>query len=174
LSRYQNVHFQRVLKSDASGILMGVGNRLFDAALEQALALQDNFTELSSAEQTSTLFVYRFFDRVTGNPAQPPSVIVGVLDANEKKDLLRDWQVFELLNQLAYALKLGSENESAKPQISKHKHRKKALHEAELFLNSQSPSKGLPFIQTDFELVSVISGIDSSSGGLARRQEPLL
>lgn len=162
LSRYQNVHFQRVLKSDASGILMGVGNRLFDAALEQALALQDNFTELSADAHSATLFVYRFFDRVTGNLAQPASVIAGVLEVNATKHLLRDWQVFELLNQIALTLKPGAENEPPKPQISSHKHRKKALHEAELFLNDQTPSLALSFVQTDFELLSVISGIDSS------------
>jgi hypothetical protein len=154
--RYDDVHFERKPSSRKKGTVLGVGSRLFDAALEQACQLPDTYTAGVSSD-AGLLLVFRCYDRITGNLAQPKTIIYGAICEAESIHILKDWQVLHLLSELAGTLKPLADSElvpTAAPPGNKE-----ILARAEALLRQAFPSMDLPFRQPELELLGIVAGI---------------
>ena len=140
---------------------VGVGNRLFDAALEQARKLVGAHTVVADELDAGLFFIYRCFDRITGNPGQPQSIICGVFCEGVTSRILKDWEVLSSLNRLTVNAKsspdLESETATGRPGCTE------ALKTAEVALREYFPFLDLPFRQPDLELLGVVSGVAKES-----------
>lgn len=161
--RYDGVHFDRRSPSHAKGTILGIGSRLFDSALEQACHLPEAYAVVDHGTEPSLLLVFRSYDRVTGNPAQPKSIILGVIYNAEGVRLLKDWQVLESLNALA-SLRPSADAEAA-PSVAPPGDQK-ILAQAETLLRGALPSLDLPFRQPELELLGIIACAVQSTGSL--------
>jgi hypothetical protein len=54
---------------------------------------------------TELMLVFRCYDRITGNPAQPKAVICGIICAARKLRIIKDWQVLQTANELASTIR---------------------------------------------------------------------
>jgi len=152
--RYEDVHFDRNSKMQKKGTILGVGSRLFDAALEQACHLPEAYAVVPAGIGTGPLLVFRSYDRVTGNPAQPKSIILGVACDAGGDRLLKDWEVLQWLNGLSLAIKPFAETEAVLGFVPPGD--QGILSKAEAFVRSAFPSLDLPFRQPELELLGVI------------------
>jgi ERCC4-related helicase len=159
--RYDDVHFDRKAPSGKKGTVLGVGNRLFDVALDQACDLPAAYASTMSGTAKRTLLVFRCFDRITGNPAQPKSVISGVVHEWESFRILKDWQVVLMLNELAGTVKPPTEGEPAPNAVDTGD--PKVLSRAEALVRESFPSLDLPFRRPDVELLGIIAIVDQSA-----------
>jgi hypothetical protein len=66
--RYNDLRFSRKSTSGEKGTIVGVGNRLFDIALQQARQLTGSYTRSPDSADSGVLIVFRCYDRITGNP----------------------------------------------------------------------------------------------------------
>ncbi|HYD16450.1 MAG TPA: DEAD/DEAH box helicase [Candidatus Nanoarchaeia archaeon] len=153
--RYEDVHFERK-RSNKRGTVLGVGSRLFDAALDQASQFQDTYSVVTEEPGTDFLFVFRCFDRITGNVAQPKNMICGVLFSATDVQVVKDWEILSLVNTFAGSLRSVQETESAMTSVSAGE--KMQLLRAEAFLRESIPRFDLPFRQPDLELIGVLRG----------------
>jgi superfamily II DNA or RNA helicase len=152
--RYDDVHFDRKLTSHNKGTILGIGTRLFDTALEQACNLPDSYAASPECDNPGLVIVFRSYDRVTGNPAQPKSIILGVSHIAGNFRLLKDWQVLQSLNQLASTIKPTADTETA-PSIALPGDQK-ILTQAEALVRASFPSLDLPFRAPELELLGII------------------
>ena len=155
--RYDDVHFERKSLSRTKGTILGVGSRLFDSALQQACQMPDAYAAVSGHPQTSLLLVFRCYDRITGNVAQPKAVICGVIHEAGSIRMVKDWQVLQMLNELASTLRPSTDLEpcaDAAPVGSAE-----ILTQAESLLREALPSLDLPFRQPELELLGIVAGI---------------
>jgi SNF2 family DNA or RNA helicase len=99
-NKYDGLIFDRDHKqSQASEKVIGVGHKAFDLAVKQALSLTSSLCVLPNFEQR--LVVFSIYDRVTGIESNVSKTIVGVISyLNKKNEILFDWQVLDILNQL--------------------------------------------------------------------------
>ncbi len=99
---YRGLHFDRhrkVGRTDTS--VVGVGHRVMDAALKQALRISSNVTYIPGKRLKRSLFLFSIEDRVTGSETQVRRYVVGVEEGEDGKFvLLKDWEVIEKLNAL--------------------------------------------------------------------------
>src|SRR5262249_36571183 len=159
--RYDDVHFDRKSLLGKRGFVLGVGSKLLDTALEQACQLPDDYAVIAKCPEKTGLLVFRCYDRITGNPAQPKAIICGALYNAENFCVLKDWQVLRLLNELTERTKSMTDVESA--QEIKESGDTRVLSRAESLLREAFPSLDLPFRQPDLELLGIIAGIDHSA-----------
>ena len=164
-ARYDDVHFERKPASPKKGTILGVGSRLFDAALDQACQLSETYAALADGSGPGTLLVFRCYDRITGNPAQPKTIIYGVICEVESMCILKDWQVLRMLNELAGPLKPAADSEptlGAAPPGNLE-----VLTQAEALLREAFPSLDLPFRQPELELLGIVAGIGQGTRSAA-------
>ena len=97
-NKYEGLVFDRDHKqSQAAEKVIGVGHRVFDLAIKQALSLTSSLCVLPNIEYP--LVVFSIYDRVTGIESNVSKTIVGVLGSSDKNnELLFDWQVLDILN----------------------------------------------------------------------------
>jgi hypothetical protein len=160
-ARYEDVHFDRNSRIHKKGTILGVGTRLFDAALEQACQLPEAYAVLPNGAGTGPLLVFRSYDRVTGNPAQPKSIILGVACDAGGDRLLKDWEVLQWLNDLSLAIKPSSEPETILGFVPPGDG--DMLSKAEALVRSAFSSLDLPFRQPELELLGVIGFSNQTS-----------
>jgi len=152
--RYDDVHFDRKVPSNKRGTILGVGSRLFDVALDQACLVPDAFASTTHGAHKRTLLVFGCFDRITGNAAQPKSIIAGVLLDAEGYQILKDWEVLVMLNELTALLRPPAEVDPP-PNVVAEGNRE-VLSQAEALLRESFPSLDLPFRQPDLELLGIV------------------
>ena len=155
--RYEDVHFDRKAPSGKKGTILGVGSRLFDAALNQACDLSDSYATTSQSA-ARTLFIFRCFDRITGNPAQPRAIISGILTDKTGSQILKDWQLMMILNELAGLVKPVAEADSVPSSVTSGD--REILSEVETLMRANLPSLDLPFRQPDLELLGIVAGFE--------------
>jgi superfamily II DNA or RNA helicase len=158
--RYDDLHFERRPSSRRKGTVLGVGIRLFDAALAQASRLPDTYSVGAAGSGTGILFVYRCYDRITGNIAQPRTVVYGVFVESKDIRILKDGQVLRILNELASAARSSTDSEpvaEAGPPGDV-----KTLDRTEALLREALPSFDLPFRQPEVELLGIIAGVGNA------------
>lgn len=102
LPEYSGMLFDRDRVADGPPEqLLGVGHKLFDIALSQALESEASFTVLSSDKLDVPLLACKVYDRVTTGQAPRPSVICGVELAGDRLRVLADWALLKKLNTLS-------------------------------------------------------------------------
>jgi hypothetical protein len=134
---------------------------LFDAALEQACELPESYAAIS-ASKSGFLLIFRCYDRITGNLAQPRSIIYGVISEAESIHILKDWQVLQALNEFAGTLKPMPDSETA-PGGDPPPGKLETLTRAESVLREALPSLDLPFRQPELELLGIAAGIGQTT-----------
>jgi superfamily II DNA or RNA helicase len=154
--RYEDVHFERKRPPRKKGTVLGVGSRLLDAALDQACQLPDTYAIVTDEVGPDLIFVFRCYDRITGNIAQPKAVICGVLYQGGTLHLIKDWQILSSANEVAGGVRPAAESEPG--LISVQPGSKDVLTRAELLLTESISSLDLPFRQPDLELIGVLGG----------------
>ena len=161
-ARYDDVHFDRNSNVHKKGTILGVGSRLFDAALEQACHLPDAYAVVPTGAGTGPFLVFRSYDRVTGNPAQPKSIILGVACDAGGDRLLKDWEVLQWLNDCSMAIRPSAETEAALGFAPLGD--QEILSKAQALVRSAFFSLDLPFRQPELELLGVIGFSTQTSG----------
>ncbi len=97
--KYEGLVFDRDHKqSQIAEKVIGVGHRVFDLAVKQALALTSSLCVLPNLDRP--LVIFSIFDRVTGIESNISKTIAGVYWNQEIDDeIIFDWQVLDILNQ---------------------------------------------------------------------------
>lgn len=111
---YKEVHFDRYRKDkNNTNKLLGVGHKLFDAALSQAIGLSACVCALPLLEQP--LFIFAITDRVTSSISNIKQTIVGtrVNLPKEKSVILKDWELIDTLNRSYKSAKYIQESNSS-------------------------------------------------------------
>ena len=102
---YEQIHFNRY-RRDRNSVhnLLGVGHKLFNASLAQAIDFTAFVSVLPCLKQN--LFVFLVNDRVTGTSYNIRQIVLAVsIDLSEKIAILKDWELLETLNQYLPELK---------------------------------------------------------------------
>ena len=161
--RYEDAHFERRPPSLMKGTILGIGSRLFDAALQQACQLTDSYAVMAHhGEPSSLLLVFRTYDRITGNPAQPKSIVLGILNEGGEFRLLKDWQVLQSLNGLSSTMKPTVSEENTPASVLQGD--QSLLIKAETVARAAIPSLDLPFRQPELELLGIIACAGQTAG----------
>lgn len=101
--KYEGLVFDRSLRgTNAASRVLGVGHPLFDIALEEARNLPSSFACIE--DLVAPLLVVTVEDEVTGTGALVHRLIFGVTEKEGKADVLRDWELLQVLN--TYLLKI--------------------------------------------------------------------
>jgi len=104
--RYEGLLFSRNLRgNDAALRVVGVGHKVFDQAILQAINYESFFSAVTGIEEA--IAVFKIYDRITSQDGNVRQIIVGVL--GEKKELLLDWQLLDLLNTVLKSKKNETE-----------------------------------------------------------------
>lgn len=152
--RYDDAHFNRRTDPSSRGTILGIGSRVFDTALEQALRLPDCYAVFPCEGACDFLFVFRTYDRVTGNPAQPKSIMFGVIHDSAGYRIMMDWQLLLCLNHVADSTKVAATDDPPIAQVALGE--PLILRGAESEARAAIPFLGLPFRQPDLELLGVV------------------
>lgn len=100
--KYEGLVFDRSLRgANAATRVLGVGHLLFDIALEEARNLPSTFASVDGL--AGPLLVVTVDDEVTGTGALVHQLIFGVMEKEGKVEVLRDWELLQVLN--TYLLK---------------------------------------------------------------------
>lgn len=100
-SSYADMIFDRGDRSrDAAQHILGVGHKVIDLALGEALDREEAVATLPCAILERPLLLFRVTDQVTGQGGAVRSVVVGV-EGDPPGRILRDWEVIERLNTLS-------------------------------------------------------------------------
>jgi len=97
--KYDELIFDRDhTKSQKSEKVIGVGHRVFDLAIKQALSMASSLCVLTNIGQP--LVIFSIFDRITGLESNITKTIAGVYwNKNGDDEIIFDWQVLDVLNQ---------------------------------------------------------------------------
>lgn len=149
---YQLMHFNRYQRDrDSMQGLLGVGHKLFDAALSQAMSFTANVSVLPNLEQA--LFVFILTDRVIGISSNIKQAVFGVsINSSQKAAILKDWVLLETFNNYLSSLKKTSRYAN-KCQL-KSNQIIKLLAEAEIYLKKHLNNLDLPFKIPSIQVIS--------------------
>lgn len=96
---YSGLVFDRTLKGEnAAGLVLGVGHQLVNIALAQATESEAYLAAVPGLERPLMLMAVE--DAITGTGASVRRMIFGVSDGGGGPNILRDWELLRLLNQL--------------------------------------------------------------------------
>lgn len=153
--RYDDAHFARRPPTPKKGTILGIGSRVFDAALQQACQLTPSYALSHQTDKPGVLFVFRTYDRITGNPAQPKSIVLGVHYMGGEFGLYKDWEVLQWLNAISSNLKplTGEETTPASAAAGDSA----LLARADAMARAALDSLDLPFRQPELELLGIIA-----------------
>jgi hypothetical protein len=151
---YEQIHFNRY-QSDKNAIhhLLGVGHKLFDAALLQAIDFSACVSVLPCLKQT--LFIFMITDRVTGINSNIRQAVAAVsIDLSKKAAILKDWEIIEILNQYLPELKRIPESFDC-PKLNSGEICQ-LLADAEQFLEKNLNDLEFPFKVPAIQAISVL------------------
>jgi len=75
--RYTDVHFDR--KARNGGTVVGIGTKLFDAAMDEALAFPAVYARCPLPDGASVLVAFKLFDQVTSGDQTASNTVASVL-----------------------------------------------------------------------------------------------
>ena len=97
--KYEGLVFDRSLRgTNAASRVLGVGHLLFDIALEEARNLPSSVACVDGL--AAPLLIVTVEDEVTGTGALVHRLIFGVTEKEGKAEVLRDWELLQLLNSV--------------------------------------------------------------------------
>jgi len=151
---YEQVHFNRAQRAhDAGHHLLGVGHKLFNAALSQSIGFSDCVTVLPNLKQA--LFVFIIADRVTGINSNIRQAVAAVsIDLSKEAAILKDWELIKILNQYLPDLKRIPESFVCAKLSSGEICR--LLADAENFLEKHLNDLDLPFKVPSIQAISIL------------------
>jgi len=149
--RYEGLLFKRDLRGkDAALRVVGVGHKVFDQAIAQATNFDACFTVVAGL--VDCIAVFKIYDRVTSQEGSIRQIVVGVLSG--KEELLLDWQLIELLNNVL-------ENKKGGTDIPKGYNNDDMLHcigVAEAVVKEKLKELNTPFNVPEIKLLSLLIG----------------
>lgn len=150
---YEQVHFNRYRRDkDVTHYLLGVGHKLFDAALSQAISFSACVSVLPSLKQS--LFIFAIGDRVTGINSNIRQAVAAVsIDSSRKAAIVKDWELIKMLNELDDLRKLTEPSNYFKLSSTEIC---ELLSVAEQFLDQHLNDLDLPFKIPAIQAISVL------------------
>ncbi|MGO6755910.1 helicase SNF2 (plasmid) [Rhizobium ruizarguesonis] len=138
--KYDGLVFDRGLRgTNSASRVLGVGHPLFDVALDEAQNLSVSFASISGLP--APLLVISVEDEVTGTGALVHRLVFGVTFKNEEIDVLRDWELLQLLNRNP----LGKVNDDSNASFKNSQDTIEQLKRAfDTHLSSHAPSLRRP------------------------------
>ena len=153
--RYEGLVFSRNQKGkDAAVRVVGIGHKVFDQAIRQAVQYDATCATLPGIDRPLATFVV--YDRVTSQDGHVRQIIAGVMAGQE--ELLRDWQLVDLLNDTLRQKKSESE------QVDRYEPESllNFIDQAEAQINRRMASLHPPFEVPETKLLSVFVPATSS------------
>lgn len=99
---YEDMVFDRNLRGqDAAKRVLGIGHKVIDQALKQALDVTASVATIPAARLKQPLLVFRVFDSVTSEKTSIRSKIVGMVHSTEGLRMLQDWELLLEFNGVA-------------------------------------------------------------------------
>jgi hypothetical protein len=127
--KYEGLVFDRNLRGiNAASRVLGVGHLLFDSALEEARNLPSSLACIEDI--VAPLLVVTVEDEVTGTGALVHRLIFGVTEKDGKVEVLRDWELLQLLN--TFLLKSSTGISTVDPEYGRTIERLKSAFDANL------------------------------------------
>jgi ERCC4-related helicase len=96
LSEYEGLRFDRNIRDKDADRLLGVGHKLVDMALNEALAIDASVTAIPNIQWP--VVVCKVFDRVTTGEGLRQAVVCGVEVSLDSMRCFADWELLKLLN----------------------------------------------------------------------------
>jgi hypothetical protein len=96
LSEYEGLRFDRNIRDKDADRLLGVGHKLVDMALNEALAIDVSVTAIPNIQWP--VVVCKVFDRVTTGEGLRQAVVCGVEVILDSIRCFADWELLKLLN----------------------------------------------------------------------------
>lgn len=165
-STYEGLVFDRGVRGkDAVQRVVGVGHKVVDEALKQALAESSCVASVNNTVLRQPMIVARVFDRITGSQAPIRSVVVAAerLDESSGWARLRDWEVVRRLNEAV--ANLPAMRRSCAPPADRNAV-KTAVDAAVAFITGELPKLDLGFRVPSVEILAVLwpGRIEGSTG----------
>ena len=136
---------------------MGVGHRIVDRAIDQALNITACATSVSEKMIKSPIFVFQVRDRLTTEDVHVKKAILGVSvvpGASQSFSVLKDWELLVILNDISEGKGVRFAKEAV-PSIEAGNIRT-VLPEALKVANIAVSSMDVPFKLPDVELLAII------------------
>lgn len=151
-SYYEGLVFDRSLRGkDAVNSVIGVGHKVLESALQQALGESVCVASVSTTVLQRPIVVARITDRVTGRDAPVRSVVVAAEGADQAGEwsILRDWQTVRRLNEVV--VNVGTLRKSSnlpEERISVQNALDAALHAIEHEVPKLDTGFRMPFVES--------------------------
>lgn len=98
--KYEGLVFNRSLRGmNATSRVLGVGHSLFNIALEEARSLPASFACVNGL--AAPLLIVTIEDEITGTGSLVGRLIFGVRENKGNAEVLRDWELLQVLNAIA-------------------------------------------------------------------------
>ena len=99
--RYEGLVFDRSLRGkNAASRVLGVGHTLFDIALDEARDLRVCVARVDGI--SVPILIVSVEDEITGTGSLASQVVFGIIEQTGKISVMRDWELLQELNTLAY------------------------------------------------------------------------
>jgi len=157
--RYNDVHFDRKAKN--GGTVVGIGTKLFDAAMDDALTLQAVYACCPLPDRASALVVFKLFDEVTSGDQTATTTLASVLMTPSMARLLDDVATLTLLNQLSTGNMRANPLETAGRIPRQEKHI--TLDLAHRTLEGAIPSMALTYTKPTYHLLGIFENVQASA-----------
>lgn len=104
-SNYDNMVFDRNLRGpDVAKRVMGVGHKVIDQALKQALGGTASVATIPEQKLKHPIIVFRVFDSITGEKTSVRNRIVGIIPKHKELgdfQIIHDWELLQEINTLS-------------------------------------------------------------------------
>jgi ERCC4-related helicase len=120
--RYEGLVFDRSLRgANGASRVLGIGHHLFDIALEDALDVPARFAWIEGL--SAPLLIASVEDEVTGTGSLIHRLVFGVTERESKIEILRDWELLQVLNAFTVRSSLNQRTlgEKTKPVFERLK-----------------------------------------------------
>lgn len=155
--RYTDVHFDRKAKN--GGTVVGIGTKLLDAAMDEALGLQAVYSCGALPDEASALVIFKLFDEVTSGDQTATTTVASVLIAPSAARLLDDVATLTILNRLSTGNMRVSPIETQGRILLEN--RRTVLNLATKTLEAAIPSMALTYTKPTYHLLGVIENVQT-------------
>jgi hypothetical protein len=155
---YEFMTFDRNKRSkDAAQRLLGVGHKIVNQAMTQAKSLSACVASLPASILRDPLFIFRFYDRVTGVAGPIKTAMIGIrtqIDGNHATTFLRDWELLGELNTISQ--KQGLKRWKMPPAVDEIDTIKSHVEQARAEAQKRIEELSLPFKMPTEELIAIL------------------
>lgn len=158
-ANYENMVFDRnVHGKNATQRILGIGQKVVQKALEQAMLFEVSICTISRAILRKPLLIYKVFDRVTRSSSTLRSTIIGLEVEDTQNGIefhqMMDWQLLLHLNECLSDRRFKKNDDSPSPENIDVV--KQVFSDANKFLNKKIAILELPFQVPDYEILAIL------------------